>query len=146
MNSSSKLPERPVFFVDRSLGKNIIAQALREAGCAVEVHDGHFAQDAPDEEWLQRVGMNGWVVLTKDKNIRFHELEKLALLASKVRAFVLTAHDVTGPEMAEIFVGALPRILKVLRKHPGPFLARVSRHGHVELLEIRVGHKAKKRR
>ncbi|HWY43356.1 MAG TPA: hypothetical protein VNX66_07665 [Candidatus Sulfotelmatobacter sp.] len=137
MSSSSKPPERPVFFIDRSLGKNVISQALRNAHCEVKVHDELFPQDAPDEEWLREVGRNGWIVLTKDKNIRFRELEKQALISSKARAFVLTARDVTGPEMAEIFVKALPKMLRILERTPGPFLARVTRGGQVDLLEIR---------
>ena len=137
MSFSSKPPERPVFFVDRSLGKNVISQALRNANCEVRVHDELFPQDATDEEWLREVGRNGWIVLTKDKNIRFRELEKQALVSSKARAFVLTARDVTGAEMAQIFVGALPKMLKILERTPGPFLARVTRGGQVDLLEIR---------
>ena len=45
-----------VFFVDRSLGKHIVAQALRAAGARVEVHDDHFPQDATDVEWLTCAG------------------------------------------------------------------------------------------
>jgi hypothetical protein len=49
----------PVFFVDRSLGKHVVPDALRAAGAHVEVHDDHFAQDALDEVWLPAVGQNG---------------------------------------------------------------------------------------
>jgi hypothetical protein len=45
-----------IVFLDRSLGKHIVAEALRQAGAAVEVHDDHFLQDARDEEWLREVG------------------------------------------------------------------------------------------
>ena len=57
----------PVFFLDRSLGKHIIAEALRQAGQDVRIHDDHFRQDTTDEEWLRQVGGQGWIVLTKDK-------------------------------------------------------------------------------
>ena len=40
--------ETAVFFIDRSVGKKTVANALREAGLHVEVHDDHFAQDALD--------------------------------------------------------------------------------------------------
>lgn len=55
-NSSSKLPEPLVFFLDRSLGKKKIADALRQAGERVGVHDDHFPPDAKDVDWLSGVG------------------------------------------------------------------------------------------
>jgi hypothetical protein len=86
-----------VFFVDRSLGRKIIPGALRQAGEEVRVHDDYFQQDAKDEVWLADVGKRGWIVLTKDKNIRYRPVELQALLLAKVRAFVLTARgDLTG--------------------------------------------------
>ena len=91
------LPEQLVFFVDRSLGRKIIPGALRQAGEEVRVHDDYFQQDAKDEVWLADVGKRGWIVLTKDKNIRYRPVELQALLLAKVRAFVLTARgDLTG--------------------------------------------------
>ena len=41
------MAEEPVFFIDRSLGRRHVAQALRAAGAVVEIHDDHFPQDAP---------------------------------------------------------------------------------------------------
>jgi hypothetical protein len=37
-----KLPESPILFLDRSLGKKTVAEALRGIGAKVEVHDDHF--------------------------------------------------------------------------------------------------------
>jgi hypothetical protein len=45
VNSPSKRPD-PVFFLDRSLGKNRVATALRQAGATVHIHDDHFPPDA----------------------------------------------------------------------------------------------------
>lgn len=45
-----------VFFLDRNLGKHLIANALREAGHRVEIHDDHLPIDAPDEDWIALVG------------------------------------------------------------------------------------------
>src|SRR5713226_2579725 len=106
-SSPSKLPERPVFFLDRSLGKLKVANSLRKAGVTVEVHEQHFAPDAPDQDWLKAVGERSWVVLTKDQKIRYHSREREALLASGVRAFVLTAGSASGEEMAQAFLKAL---------------------------------------
>jgi hypothetical protein len=44
---------------------------LIEAGAQIEHHGDHFAQNTPDIEWLQVVGKRGWVVLTKDEEVRY---------------------------------------------------------------------------
>jgi hypothetical protein len=117
--------------VDRALGTGAIADALRAARCAVEIHDQHFPQAAKDTEWLPEVGRRGWVVLTKDHHIRTRQNELVALLSAGVAAFVLTSGDLTGPEMAQAFVRALPRIRRMLVGQPRPFIARVSASGDV---------------
>jgi predicted nuclease of predicted toxin-antitoxin system len=134
VNSRSKQPEPPVFFLDRSLGKIRIATALRQAGAIVHIHDDYFPPNAKDEDWLTQVGRNGWIVLTKDHRIRYRNLERAALMNAGVGAFILTAGDLQGDEMAKIFVKALPAIAKFLRKHKKPFIARVARDGSVSLL------------
>lgn len=111
-----------------------LAAALRQAGATVEIHDERFNQDAPDEVWLKSAGENKWIVLTKDKNIRFHAREKETLLAYGVRAFVLTAKALNGDEMAEIFVSALPKIAKILEKNSGPFVATITANGNVRVV------------
>jgi PIN like domain len=77
------LPEPLVFFVDRSLGRRVIPDALRGAGARVELHDDHFSQDAQDQVWLAEAGKRGWVVLTKDKHLRYRAVETNALISAK---------------------------------------------------------------
>jgi len=72
-------------------------------------------------------------VLTKDQRLRYRPLELAALRASQARVFVLTAGNLRGIEIAAVFLAALPRILKILHSRPGPFVARVSRSGHVTI-------------
>lgn len=135
MNSTSPPELRPIFFVDRSLGRKIIPEALRNANESVKTHDELFPQNTPDAVWLEEAGRQNWIVLTKDTRIRYHANETSALLRSGVRAFVLTARgDLTGPEMAGIFVNALPAIKKVASENSAPFIARVHRDGSVEII------------
>jgi predicted nuclease of predicted toxin-antitoxin system len=133
-NSPSKLPDPTVFFLDQSLGKKRVAIALRNAGATVHLHDDYFPPDAKDEEGLSVVGERGWVVLTKDHRIRYRNIERAALTAAKVAAFILTSGDLQGGEMAQIFVRALPGIVRFMKKHRPPFIARVSRNGSVSLM------------
>jgi predicted nuclease of predicted toxin-antitoxin system len=100
----------------------------------VQIHDEHFRQDATDVEWLHEVGQRGWVVLTKDEKIRRRAHERKALMQAGVRAFVLVAGNLSGPEMAAAFVQALPAIHRFLARHNPPFIARVTRGGEVSML------------
>jgi predicted nuclease of predicted toxin-antitoxin system len=126
--------EAPHFFIDRCLGKNVIADALRNAGASVQIHDDHFAPDAPDQEWLQRVADRGWIVLTKDKRIRRRSVEIIAIRNAKAKVFCLTAGDLTAPEMSEIFVGALQKMLRFALGNKAPFLAKITAGGSVSFL------------
>lgn len=97
---SRRLPEPWTFFVDRSLGARVVADALRAAGEVVEIHDDHFAADAPDHVWLGQVGANAWVVLSKDDRIRRSPVEREALLTAGVAAFFLGRSDLRGDQMS----------------------------------------------
>ena len=106
-SSGSQRKDSLVYFVDECLGQHLVADALRNAGAHVEVHHQHFPPGAPDADWLPVVGQRRWIVLTKDRHIRRRELEISAIIHARVRAFVLTAADLTGAEQAAIFVRAL---------------------------------------
>lgn len=99
------------------------------AGELVHAHDDCFPQGTPDAVWLAEVGRHGWIVLTKDKSIRYRQLEIEALISSGVGAFVLTSGDMRGEDMGAVFVAALPRIRRFLQRHSRPFVATLSRAG-----------------
>jgi len=133
-SSTNAPPEPLVLFVDRSLGKKIVAGALRQAGAHVEIHDDHFPPDAADEDLLREAGRRKWVVLTKDRGIRYRAPALVAIRQSASRMFVLTAGDLQGPEMAAAFVRALPRITGFVSRQPAPFIARVTKTGAVSMM------------
>jgi len=134
--SSSAAARQPelTFFVDRSLGGKVVAQALRQQGEKVIVHDDVFPQDAFDEVWLTQAGAEGWIVLSKDRRIRYRANEHAALKAAKVRAFVLTGGNMPGEAMAQAFIEALPRMKELAATRTPPFLATVSAGGRIALL------------
>jgi predicted nuclease of predicted toxin-antitoxin system len=124
-----KPPDPFVVFLDRSLGKQVIATALRNAGFQVEVHDDRFSTDAKDQEWLTEAGRNGWVVLTKDKKIKYRMVELAAVVAAGAKVFTLTAGSVQGFEMADIFVKAMPKIKAYVEANTPPYIVRISKAG-----------------
>ncbi len=128
-----KLLEDHTLFIDRCLGSGHVPEVLRAQGINVEKHKDHFRDDEEDSVWLRECGRRGWVVLTKDKNIRHNPLEKAAILESGVAAFVITSKDLNGEQTAVAFVQALRRIGNLLASKRRPFIARVHRDGEVEI-------------
>jgi hypothetical protein len=98
-------------------------------------------------DWLPEVGRRGWIVLSKDLNIRVNEPERRALLEANVRAFLFSQQQVPGDVMAEAFVRALRRMANICRSHRAPVIARVSPTGAVEVLEglLREWRKTRRR-
>lgn len=84
-----------------------------------------------DQEWLTIAGQQRWVVLTRDKHIRIRELERKALVAAKLAAFVFTGGNASGVETVEAIVAALPRIARALAAEAPPFICRISASGDV---------------
>lgn len=111
-----------------------LAKRLKEEGVAVVHHDEKFAPGTIDPEWLSVVGAERLIVLTKDDRIRYRANEKGALLAAGVRAFVFTGGNVSGVEMADTIIAALPRIRKLLAKHKRAFVARITSIGDVAIV------------
>lgn len=123
-----------VFFIDRSLGRYTVANALRAAGALVEVHDDHFAQGARDQVWLTHVGQRGWAVLTKDDRIRYRAAEIAAATNAGVALFIFVGKNVRGAAMAEAFRRALSKMGELLDTRRRPFVAKVTRTGAVAVI------------
>lgn len=122
-------------FVDRCLGKNLLPEALRKLpNLVVHVHDDYFATDEEDHIWLPKVAANGWVVLTKDKDIRHRKLELDAVLANDAYLLTFGHGDYTAQEMAEAFSLALPKIRRAVAGFFPPLIARISKKGDVLVL------------
>jgi hypothetical protein len=143
--SSVRRPEAALtYFVDECLGRHFVVEALREAGAHVEVHYQHFQPGSPDAEWLPVAGQRQWIVLTKDRHIRRRELEIQAIVNARVRAFVLTAADLTGREQAVAFVRALSKMNRMSAASRGPFIGRVGESGGISILPLPRSRRRKK--
>lgn len=137
--ASLKPRSEATFFLDSALGRDVVASALRKQGLNVVVHDDIFSPGTPDADWLRHVGMEGWIVLTKDLRIRYRTNERDALFRAGVRAFVLRGGNLTGEQMAAALVQALPKIQRLIRKQAAPFIAGVSANGAVTPLFPKSG-------
>jgi hypothetical protein len=115
----------PEFFIDRSLGRHVVPQALRDAGAVVhtmaDVYGERVGQGLDDEEWLKDSGENAWVVLMKDAKIRYRPSELAAVEAFRVRAFCLTNANLRAAEQAKRVTDNFDRIVRVAEV-PGPYI------------------------
>ncbi len=114
-----------VFFTDRDLGK-LFPKILRDSGLIVEKHSDHFKDDTKDEDWLEKVGKKGWIVLTHDKGIRYKPNEIDAIMQSGIGLFVLVG-KATHKELAENFVATIHKIYNFIEKNSPPFIAKTYR-------------------
>ncbi len=134
--ANSKQPPEPTLFLDRNLGKHIIANLLRDNGMAIEVHDDHLLPAAPDEDWIALVGRKGWVAVTKDRNVRYRMAELQAIRQHSARVVVIRMKNATGPEIADVLIKGRKRIALFTAKTPAPYVAGIQKSGTVRKYEI----------
>jgi PIN like domain len=114
----------PEFFIDRSLGRHVVAAQLRVAGWSVQTHHdvyGSEDESIPDTRWLEHCGDTGLAVLTKDRRLRYRPAEADAIRHFGIKAFVLTRGNLTAAQQAQRFLDNENRILEACDQE-GPFL------------------------
>lgn len=107
-----------------------MADALRGEGLAVQTLAERYPEVdefVADEVWIREVTAEGLVILMKDDRIRRKPREQQAILESGARAFVVTNANLTGEQLAELFVENRHRIIQRSR-HPGPYIYGVFPH------------------
>lgn len=102
----------------------------------VIAHDEVFAQDTDDEVWLREAGRRRWIVLMKDRRVRYRPGEQRAITEARVRSFCLyRSKGLSGPQMAEVLVLALPAILRYASEKPDEgYVVGIDRAGRLRRL------------
>jgi hypothetical protein len=123
-----------VLFLDESLHNcQPIHSALDQAGVEYVRHGSLFNAGVHDIEWLPTVGKNRWSLLTSDKSIRYNQLEKAKIVEYGIREFVFASGSLSGVMMAGILSKAMPKMKRLFRSYPPPFIAYLSQSGNVEV-------------
>lgn len=130
----------PRFFADET--DLALARALAAARRDV-VHPGSLRlpevpRGTKDEEWLEYVGTNGLIVITRDKRIRYRPVEKLRWIEHGVRGFCITSGgNLSTWDALTILVRKWDAIESTINDlGDGPWMAAVNNTG-VRDLEIR---------
>lgn len=125
---SSQTP--PEFFVDRSLGRKLLPDALRDAGYIVHtmwsVYGPGADQQITDVQWVIEGAGKEWVLLTKDAKMRHRSAERAAIEDAGARVFLLTNQQLVASDQNAIFLHNIHRIIRLAHK-PGPYVYGIYR-------------------
>jgi len=98
-----------------------IPQMLRRMGfCVVPQR-----KSAQDVDWLPRAGREGWTVITQDSRILTNKDELEALIANRVKCFILPPAVTGAWEQVRAFASAWDKIVAESRG-PGPFVWKIT--------------------
>lgn len=111
------------------------AEALAAAGH--DVRRPEHLLGARDADWLPEVGAQHWIVITKDQNIRRNQLEIDAFLNAGVRAFVVTAGNLSRDDQADLLLRVMPKLCRICHQR-GPFIYNITRTGLVTQISNRT--------
>lgn len=122
-------PEQPPrFFLDPSLGRKAVPEALRADGWNLITLAEHYGMPADeqvaDTEWIEEAAKRGWSILMKDKRIRHRQPEITAVAEHKARCLVITRGDLHSSDMAQRFITNKSAILAAAAQ-PGPYIYSV---------------------
>lgn len=115
-----------VFFLDRSMGRNVVANALRAAGAIVEVHDDHFEEDTPDVEWIASVSKRRRVAILRDEAVLKVAGEFDCIVRNHARLVMPDVRKGNAAAWSHTLVECLPKIVRYVAKHDGPYFIRCS--------------------
>lgn len=124
-SASAGSPPPPEFFVDRSLGRYEVPDALRAAGLTVhtmaDLYGEDWGQRLDDEQWLADVAAAGYVALFKDYAIKRRPAQIAAVERGGLGCFCLTNGNLNGGQQVQWFLNNLARIQRAAQK-PGPYI------------------------
>lgn len=134
MDNASR-PDSFTLFIDRDAWSAKLDCALRTAGIPFVAHRDIFAHNTPDEHWLAEVGSRGWLVLTRDQNIRRRPDELKALREAGVLLFALTSGNLSAQETADLAVASWPRMIRLAKTTNRPAIFSITRSGDIRRIE-----------
>jgi hypothetical protein len=106
---------------------------MRGLGLNVEVQADHFPDDAGDVDILALCGVNGWVYVAQDFEVRRNPAELAALQAAGVHAIFLHGRQQRAEYAIANFRAAVRRILKLFEEAEGPIHLAVMAGGRIKI-------------
>lgn len=116
-----------------------MGEALIKARVNFTPHHDHFEQACHDVDWLPVVGKNGWIVVTRDKNIRRKPNELQAFKESNVLAIVLSSgssSQASAADTAELLLRLLPKLMRKIQASKPPLMLTVTISGTISTVKF----------
>lgn len=135
-----QLNEPPVFFLDRTFGKNKLADILRPAGFCLVTHFEEYGDEGHsigDDAIIHDCGMKGRVLMTGDKHLPFTYAAEIKVAG--IAAFIVTENNEGPAQWGSRIVLAKNDIWRELKRRRKPFTATISREGRVTQVRIHDG-------
>lgn len=123
---SARLPEPFVFFVDECVKCSPIIDAI-QAGLQPNESIEVAPKQTPDEVWLERAGVAGWLCFSKDRRMLKTPNEIRAILLFNVGLFTLG--DASAAEHGRLITAGLPLIRRAAQRLDRAFVVRIDKGG-----------------
>lgn len=136
-SSNAALPEPIALFVDRCAWSRPLGEALDKIGANYIAHHQRFEPGEPDEVWLEVAGREGWIVLTRDKRIRWRPAELEAFRDHRVIVFVLVSGNMSAAGTADLISRLYPKILRLAAHAKPPAMYRVTQTGTIGPIKLK---------
>ena len=129
-----------MIFIDASLPRTVADELKKVREDVVFKHD-IFLPGTDDPIWLRRVGVEGWLAITRDAHIRTRPAERAAIMENDVGCFILThQQDLPRQEIVRIVFDYLPEMEQKFKDTTRPFIFTVTKNGHfTEYAQRRLG-------
>ena len=126
------------FFFDNNMSPNLAkAMNLLEEGEGSAEHlRDRFPGDEKDEIWLQHVGNNDLILITRDQKIRKHPAELSAYKRFKVGAFILTGKVMTKWQGIRQLILAWEEIKRLSSATHKPYAFQIPLRGKPQRLNL----------
>lgn len=108
------------FFFDNNLSQNLV-RGMECFGEDVMHLKDKFAQDTPDVEWLEYIGRNGYVLITRDQRVRWNPAEKGAIRKHRVGVFFLGGREQSSWQIIQQVIRNWHRIKEYAEKERPPY-------------------------
>lgn len=135
-----QLEEEPIFFLDRTFGKEKLAIMLRRVGFQLVTHYEEYGQERSaigDPAIIADCGLKNRVLITGDQNMVYDYTKEI--IEARIAVFVTTDNNEGPNQWAPRIISAESDIRRELRRRRKPFTARISTAGSVTQVRTYVG-------
>lgn len=105
-------------------------EMLTKAHVNFKCHSSIFRREEDDDVWIRKVAKEGMLIVSSDKGLETDPNNRLAVIESKARVYILDDKSRGALWAAALIVGK-ERIYEIAQDHPGPYYVNVMRKSNL---------------